>query len=387
MPEGANGKWSLAWLATAVAGLLSTWFALGIAGSGPAQAAGAPPPPWHSQTLPGTAPGDELKAVSCSSATFCMAVGDQLIQGPDYQYESAVAEAWNGTKWRPVAMANPSGGASESDFYVIGAVSCVSRTACVAVGNVEGRTLLHTLAEVWNGTTWRTTAAVAAGNEPALASVSCVSATDCMAVGDYTQIGTARGRALAEKWNGTSWTRTLHSSTVASLGTVSCPSASLCFAGGRMLSGIERWNGQRWTLTATNAVTAPLLSCASTHHCLAVGCPNSGTCLRSGLQNSYAWNGSTWRQVTTNGAKRQNLLQSLSCVSATSCTAVGGLEGSTTAVAARWNGHDWTLQRDPGGASGLSLWTVSCVATACEAIGQVPVPHNYGQPTAIRSGS
>jgi hypothetical protein len=373
MHKGTQRLW-WAWRVSAVVGLLLTGLVLGGAGSASAGATSAPA--WEAQTLPGTGPGVELTAVSCSSATSCMAVGNDILTN------AAVSEAWNGHVWHSVPMANPAD-PSPTNSYSIGAVSCASSKACVAVGVVEGRIDLHTLAEVWNGTSWSTTAAVAAGNAPALDAVSCVTADDCIAVGDFTSPGAPDSSALAEQWNGRSWTRILHAQSTAPLDAVSCSSASLCFAGGPLLSGLERWDGRGWTLVDRGVVSTHLLSCASTDSCLAVGCAWASTCLNDGAQNSFAWNGSSWRRVTTGGAKRQNLLQGLSCVSASSCVAVGGLQGSSTAVAARWNGQYWTLERDPAAVPGLQLRAVDCVGAGCEAMGLVPQTGNYGAPIAL----
>jgi hypothetical protein len=73
-----------------------------------------------------------------------------------------------------------------------------------------------------------------------------------------------------------------------------------------------------------------------------------------------------------------NTLSGVSCVSATSCTAVGYAEGKTAPIAAiaeGWNGKEWTLQtvEDPNGKpSGFDYYfhSVSCTsASACTAVG------------------
>ncbi len=49
--------------------------------------------------------GSEFHAVSCTTATFCMAVGETLVtsSGPG----TTLAERWNGTKWTVVASPDP----------------------------------------------------------------------------------------------------------------------------------------------------------------------------------------------------------------------------------------------------------------------------------------
>jgi hypothetical protein len=68
-------------------------------------------------------------------------------------------------------------------------------------------------------------------------------------------------------------------------------------------------------------------------------------------------------------------IDSVSCTSATSCTAVGSFEstsGITDTLAEAWNGTSWTPQStpDPAGAYSAELSAVSCPAAgSCEAGG------------------
>jgi hypothetical protein len=121
-------------------------------------------------------------AVSCTSSTFCMAVGN----GPTAPYET-VAATWDGESWTPVPSQNPG-----SVFSQVLGVSCESATDCVLVGDYSNGSGPHTLVETWDGTNW----AVTTSANPTLATtsvplygVSCVTATDCAAVGDYAHNG------------------------------------------------------------------------------------------------------------------------------------------------------------------------------------------------------
>jgi hypothetical protein len=71
---------------------------------------------------------------------------------------------------------------------------------------------------------------------------------------------------------------------------------------------------------------------------------------------------------------RNSLLEGLSCVSASACTAVGywqNSSGNQSVLAERWNGTAWSVQPAPDpGANGASLSAVSCVsASACTSVG------------------
>lgn len=89
-------------------------------------------------------------------------------------------------------------------------VSCVSTTACTAVG-AASETLFSggsTLVESWNGTTWaiHSSPTPVGAIFPALFGVSCPSATACTAVG-YYQNSAGVTVTLAEHWNGSTWVR------------------------------------------------------------------------------------------------------------------------------------------------------------------------------------
>jgi hypothetical protein len=79
--------------------------------------------------------GAWFDGVSCVSATACVAVGQKNIKAAD---QLPLAERWNGRRW--LIQSTP--GAPR-----LIAVSCPSRTACAAIGVTDG-------AEAWNGKSW-----------------------------------------------------------------------------------------------------------------------------------------------------------------------------------------------------------------------------------------
>ncbi len=129
---------------------------------------------------PGSYPPVILYAVDCVSPTWCMA-GGQAETG-------ALIEHWNGRAW--TIMGHPSGVTGKAIGAAVWGISCVSQTACVAVGyNVP-------LAESWNGTVWSRMSAVdgwdAQGAPPQYFSgVSCITASLCKTVGDGNAIATS----------------------------------------------------------------------------------------------------------------------------------------------------------------------------------------------------
>lgn len=110
-----------------------------------------------------------LTGVSCTSASFCAAVGDQNLDTD--AGVSTLAELWNGSSWRIVPSPNPAGTADDA----LNAVSCVGPSFCLAVGGGDTSTLVV----AWNGFTWNAVpAALPAGADTGgnLTAVSCVSA-------------------------------------------------------------------------------------------------------------------------------------------------------------------------------------------------------------------
>lgn len=170
------------------------------------------------------------------------------------------------------------------------------------------------------------------------------------------------------------------------LDAVSCPSVSACFAVGNYQKSpstpdvalTERWTGTKWELQSapTPAKTAVILedvSCVSASDCTAVGWAAGASAT---VTLAERWNGKHWAiQSTPNphGAV-QSFLYGVSCSAAAACTAVGYHVGASgpLPLAERWNGKQWAIQTmpTPHGAQGTFTTGVSCPsATACTAVG------------------
>jgi hypothetical protein len=276
---------------------------------------------------------NQLVGVSCVSATACTAVG---LHGDSSGAAKTLIESWNGTSWSVVPA--PAPGQAE-----LNGVSCVSATACTAVGSYDASdNVVRTLAESWNGTNWSVIPTPTKGVGVELDGVSCVSATACTAVGTFDRSGDVI-KTLAESWNGTSWsvvpTRNPPPVNGSSwLTGVSCVSATACTAVGyrekslnvQMRTLVESWNGTSWSVVqspnAGRATTGNLLSgvsCVSATACTAVGAyANSGT----GKTLVESWDGTSWSVVPSPNAglpRTLNVLNGVSCVSPTACTAAG----------------------------------------------------------------
>ena len=169
------------------------------------------------------------------------------------------------------------------------------------------------------------------------------------------------------------------------LWSVSCPSLAVCIAvGGQNQPLVERWNRTRWSVQRTPAIPGASgglkgVSCSSRTACVAVGFITRG----SGQQAivfalAERWNGTRWSiQRISQRAGLGVELSGVSCVSAGWCTAVGTGTASWT-VAEHWNGREWSIQRTPTVERG-ELSSISCISRSfCTAVGDIaPVPFGF----------
>jgi len=256
---------------------------------------------WRIQSTPNPSVGGWfLNAVSCTSPSACTAVGGRLASTPRPGL-ATLAERWNGRTWSIQPTPNPPG----RDLKVLDGVACTSRSSCMAVGAevdpVTGENL-GTLAERWNGRTWRivpTFKPAPTGPNAALSGVACTSASACTAVGGQTP-----ARTLAERWNGRTWQvqatpNPAGAQSVTLLG-VACPARTVCTAVGLNFTGFppltlaERWSGGRWRIQPTPSLGGSAFDVGFP----SVACPTPAACTAAGhtynsqqLTLAEQWNG------------------------------------------------------------------------------------------------
>lgn len=286
---------------------------------------------WTRRTTPAFPHGGRLADVSCRSVTDCVAVGGS-------EEAATLAEVWNGISWRITPTPSRPAGSQED------AVSCAGRY-CLAVGR-------SMLSELWNGSIWRVVAVplpspnVGGG----LTDVSCSSSAHCMATGSYFTSKQSNPVSLAELWNGTTW-RALRPPG-GGLSTVSCTSRVFCMAMGQGTAVI--WNGKKWRTQELPGlfgfgpgITA--VSCVRASACMAVGNYLASTPKGIvGFNVAASWNGSRWRRLPTPGPGGG--LANVSCTSPTRCMATGQAPAgqvATRTLAMRWNGTRWLLLATP----------------------------------------
>jgi hypothetical protein len=115
------------------------------------------------------------------------------------------------------------------------------------------------------------------------------------------------------------------------------------------------------------------VSCVSATACTAAGYSiNSSGVYRTLIES---WDGTSWSVVPSpNPTVRRRYLYGVSCVSATACTAAGystNASGVSGTLIESWDGTSWAIVPSPNPGTGFNgLFGVSCVsATACTAAG------------------
>jgi hypothetical protein len=232
-----------------------------------------------------------------------------------------------------------------------------------------------------------------------------------------SQLAAAATTATRTAPAATGWTIrpvSAHSVPTAEMKAVSCPAASWCMSAGTFTDtrGVqsplaERWNGTAWTtvpaVSAGGALGSALqgVSCTSPQACLAVGYSvhyGSKAAPLSFTERMFAerWNGTSWRAITPPSslfaAGLAPVLTSVSCASATACTAVaedGLQEGSQfpgpPPLLLTWNGTRWSRAKAPAPRNaGVALSSVSCTrGGACFAAGSYTEKGRPSLPFAV----
>ncbi|HEV2791333.1 MAG TPA: hypothetical protein VGV69_08570, partial [Solirubrobacterales bacterium] len=348
-----------------------------------------------------------LFGVSCTSTSSCWAVGNfhNATEGGRKNFGTR----WNGSSWAPAALPAPE--AAVGAFSE--AVSCGSASDCVAVGGwIDSEGVEKPLAVRWNGTTWSqiTPTAPSGALETTLNDVSCASATKCAAVGGYADAEGAL-HPLAYSWDGKAWS----SISVSALSggyqdeftTVSCSTGS-CFGLGRYIDAAGRpiafatKPATTESMSAWTSVSLPVpaeaqglgiqtVDCASASRCLAVGDRDNGA---GRTPWAASWNGGTWTSspISFDAAKGAARALAVDCVSSSSCALVGYASSATWSrrenlfAQLSWPspGEAIGVEDSVGAASSGSMSAASCTQVGgytCIGVGNISGPlvsHSYG---------
>ncbi|HLN18071.1 MAG TPA: hypothetical protein VK277_15110 [Acidimicrobiales bacterium] len=370
-----------------------------------------------------------LVAVSCSSTTFCVAVGSYV--DPSFNHLGIIETDRDGS-WSATEKPYPPG-SSTLQLGGLVAVNCLPSSACTAVGSfVDGSNFNAGLVETLAAGVWTPTQAPVPPNgvgpsgfqNASLDAVGCASAASCTAVGDYVDPA-VHDYGLIETLSGGTWSAaeapqpgnagtdaTGQSTTLAA---VSCPTLGWCEALGTYEDGhgftfglTETLAGGTWSPAEApepsnagnesdghehvTAFPAGTLSCPASGSCAAVGTYEDDAGHSRGLVESLAdgsWSASETAEPSGagTGSEQAASLGAVSCSWPGACSTVGTYDDDTGAaqglVETLAGGAASAVEAPlpsgtPAGAA-PSVGAVSCVAAFCLAAGDFFAGSSAGQ--------
>ena len=326
------------------------------------------------------APNVRLENVSCSSATFCMALGNRVAR-------------WNGRSWRVTASTLParrtwtavscagtgfcmailhrdstsavaawryaghewsSAGRLSANEYTYSYLSCTDRRFCMALGDVNYR--------IWDGTRWlHSEQQSAMGGSPSV--LSCSAPNRCVTAESF-------GQTESAEWDGHTWgrVRTLHTRPQQTIASLSCVGNGPRCLAVDMMGGVTWYTQHSWhrTFTRDPGWGIPTdVSCGATW-CIVADRPG-------GYVRTHGAGWSRPRRSYRRGDFGRRSTGSLSCTSDTFC-----LELMNNGAMRRFDGVAWHgAPKAP-----ISGAVLSCVSVHwCAALDE-----NYGK-LAIYNGT
>jgi hypothetical protein len=279
-----------------------------------------------------------IESVSCTSSTFCAAVGDYRTSDAKTY---AFAEVYDGNAWTPYVVGhyrNTNGNAG------LLSVSCAGNgTFCAAGGFVRNVDGPQAILSTFDGSTWHTSVIgkrLNGGNDSEATSVSCLANNYCAAAGYYSP-STGKLEPLVSTYNGETWSTQeiggkANTGDNGRMSSVSCGTYGFCVAVGQVTQNGSRrayaarytgtaWTGQMVAARLNNGSDAGFnsVSCVQSS-CAAVGYTSPVTSVSQALVSNYQE--ATWSSQTV--AKHLNAgntanLWTVSCQVSTACTAGG----------------------------------------------------------------
>ena len=328
----------------------------------------------------GTFDGSDATAISCTSTTFCVAVGNTILYGSGY---NAFVSNFDGTNWTDTQVgANLSPG----DSARLTNVSCYSSTFCAAGGFfLDSSGGQHAFVSTFDGTNWTDTelgTSLDVGNKSALVAVSCPTATTCVAGGTYTN---SQGDPLpfVSTFDGTNWTDVDDSAGFnygdgATVSGLSCATASFCVLVGQYVDPssndralVSVYDGHSWSAHAiatgfgSLSDTATSVSCPTDTFCAVGGTYTNSEHYLQAFVSTY--DGANWSDsLGAQGATAQygSTINALSCSQSGECEAVGQqFNSQNTSLVATLHGSQWT--ESTAGTFSASQNDVNLVAVSC----------------------
>ncbi|MEI7746520.1 MAG: hypothetical protein WCJ28_03160, partial [Actinomycetota bacterium] len=374
---------------------------------------------WTGATLalPHGATLSSLTQISCSSASSCLAIGTAVSRVP-YLQRYSTAHGWQDAG----TLLSGSWNAANAN-----ALACASGNNCTIAGTVSANQANFTRIPSAMSTTGSTfTIKTLKTTSPPFASyggASCPTTGHCFAIGNAELGDTGTALLFGTLLSG-SWTmKTLSGPSAASFPSaraISCPNVNLCYIVGSQKADAPDARAILMTLrleiSDSGAVTSVNsrvldpdpgadynladLSCADSTHCIAVGADlgipvddGCGNCGRQGTPNPLVlsldgsvWTSSIGGDATPNGLGTGSL-DSVSCVSAVWCEAMGQSVNWQSSFALQFDGSTWTRSTLPafGSDNYASITQLSCPSIgSCVALGNGP--DGSGRSAVLASG-
>jgi hypothetical protein len=351
--------------------------------------------------------GGSLESVTCTSPTACVAVGS------DYtgNIGDPIVLAGDPATWVAAQVREVTLGASFGSGGLLWSLACTSATSCLAVGNDGNNQPLVLSGDPasWNvAQAYEVTLGSGFGTKGSVVSVTCPSVSSCVAVG---WDGKHQPLVLAGDPS-TTWTAAQAAEITlgagfgsgAYLDSISCASSAACVVTGTDATGQpltlsgdpSTWGAAQATKVTLNGVQwgasvfPSALTCLSATSCIDIGSyPTYGFLTPGGLYymkgNRTTWNQASATQMT--GLSPWSFIAGNACRSATFCVAVGGDGATGEPLVLVGNPSTWgtthgrVIPLGTGFGSGGELSSVACSsATSCVAVGQT----YKGQPLVLR---
>ncbi len=303
---------------------------------------------WSVASLPSTV--GPLDAVSCPSATECLATGSlDGGAGPAMLVSTDSGSVWS-------LQTIPSG------LSGLNSISCPTASDCFAVGNKPASNFSHVIGAVIAttdaGTNWYEQSVPVSVPDLVLKGIYCVTSSDCMAAGYSFTSTSPPAEMIGTSDGGSSWSLEEVPAGTEHVDAVVCSSSSECFAAGCGIilgstDGGSSWQVNYFITTGTFFNNF---------------CSGAGTCLITTFRSILSASNSagTWADVTIPSGV--GVLSGIDCVSNV-CVAVGSqLVGSAVALYSVNGGSSFQESTLPSGIDNLS--SVSCPTSSdCIAVG------------------
>lgn len=282
---------------------------------------------------------NDLNGVSCVNPAFCVAVG-MAFTNPSSGFDTnTLIEHYNGRTWSAMPSPNPAPGGLNRLY----GVSCTTATYCVAVGSYDtgAPDTTLTLVEVFNGSSWSVMTSPNVGSlDNALNGVSCPVAQSCYAAGVFYQASGNRQTLVERLLNG-AW-QVMGTPNVPSdddtLESISCSAINMCTAVGEDIPTNTTSNPLILTDTSGAWTIQPVPPQPSTQVALnGVSCLGGADCTTVGTYSNAQHRRQTlimneqngpWRiQPSPNVGSGSNFMESVDCIRGEFCTAAGSNAG------------------------------------------------------------